>query len=552
MVPGKCVAQEDDPCAVPPIPITTHPDRPVPRDTAHRYHDDWRHDRWVALLSGGTKADTIDTIRAPYVDEWTPLTAPHRIEPAMSPDRGWEIVNSNQRWENGFRFRHRSATYLFYNKYSGRFRPLMFFREPSKTRATHYAWAASTRGVGDQKVSGIVYSPLDREAVDSNLWTNVERWSWHALPNPMRVEPDIWASAEFEAQYDPCYCDLRETLWFNFHTARVEDTTIDGQAATITYGPYLYNGIATYLGGHDTTARSWGTDGWVPFYDVPFGTWTLLRTPSIACAVSSDHSLASGQGAVTMRMRTTEAMLAVVNPHVFDVQHPVPARSSYVLCIRGQIDDVQGLRRLDDTLWTTEEIDAQCSNSTAVQVRFTPRGEVSYGPIRLAITPTLQPRDPLAVVRTVEVSSVFAAKTRFTSAEATSEACDGWRLAEEHEVAAVCVDVDAVSYARRLRQSQLPSTDTLPSVSTGIVIDVTPNPAHDDVMLTIRQSMDDQLQSVEIVDVQGKLLRYVDLLNASTQLHQQHIDVSSLASGIYQVVVRTRRATAFASLVIVR
>lgn len=540
------------PCAVPDVPITTHPDRPVPRDTTHRYHDDWRKDRWVVRLHGNTKADTIDTIRAPYIDEWTPPSAPHRRDPLMSPDRGWEIINTDQQWDAESRYRHRSATYLFYNKYSGTFRPLMFFREPSTTRATHYAWAASTRGVSTVKVSGIVHSPLDREAVDSNLWTTVERWGWHALPLPMRIEPDIWVSGEFESQYEPCHCDLNETIWFNFYTARVQETTLDGQAATITYGPYLYHGIATYVGGHDTTARPWGTDGWLPFYDVPFGTWTLLRTPTVACDVTSEHILPSGQGAVTMRMRTTHALLGVVNPHVFDVERPVAARLAYVLCIRGTIDNVQGMRRLNDTLWATDAVDAGCANSDITQVQFAPRGDVSYGAIRLAVTPVLIPRDPFSDVRTVETTSVFATKTMFADAVTTLEPCDGWRLARQEEIAVVCADVDAVPYDRRRRRSHLPAVDTISPRSTRISVDVTPNPASDVVVLHMQQAMHDQLQSIEIVDVQGKRMRYVDVLDASARSHRVQLDVSSLSSGIYQIVVRTAFDVASSSVIIVR
>jgi len=539
-------------CDVPVVPLTTHPDRPVPRDPLHRYHDDWRNDRWVVRLHGNTRADTVDTIRAPYIDEWTPLSAPHRREPLMSPDQGWEMVNNDQTWAIDQQYRQRSATYLFYNKYSGRFRPLMFFREPSTLHATHYAWAASTLGLSTALVSGVVHSPMDREAVDSNLWTSVEVWGWHALPTRMRYEPNIWVSGEFEAQYDPCHCDLKETQWFNFHTALVEHTTIDGKPATIERGPFLYHGIATYLGGHDTNVRPPGTSKWVPYYDAPFGTWTLLRTPGVVCSISSDHSTRSDQGAVTMRMRTTDALLGVVNPHVFDVDRQVPARLAYVLCIRGSIDDVIGMRRLNDTLWVTDEIDAQCSNGEVAQVRFTPRADVSYGPIRLAVTPTLTPRDLLARIRSVETTSVFATRTMFMRDVATTASCNGWRLANEREVSDVCAGVDAASYKRRERRSYLPSADTATPPAAKIIADVLPNPVRDLVVISLQQPMDDRLRSIEVVDVQGKRVRYEELFDATAELHRQQIDVSSLTSGVYQIIVRTNYDVAFASVVIVR
>lgn len=548
---SDALGQYKQECGIEPVPLTTHPDRPVLRDTTRRYHDDWRNPEWVVSLSGETRADSINQILAPFADEITSVDAPHRIRPWMSPDDGWEILNSDQTKLVASGYRTKSAIFLFYNKYLGLFRPLIYFREGNGPGNTHYSFESSVRG-NDGLATGVVYSPLDREAVDSNLTTNVVTRQWYKLTKPLPANPTTWLSAEFEAQYDPCACNLSDRLWFNLNLAKVIDTIIEEVPATITYGPYLFSGIASYIGGQDQSARSGHTDGWIPFYDAPFGTWTLLRTPRVISSLSSEQPSASNTGTVSMQLRTLDQLLYVVNAHVFQPRPQKPAQLFYVLCIRGGIENVEGLRRLNDTLWTTIAMSAEDATRELTTIRFTPKGAISFGPVRLAIMMSLTPRDPLSSINNVDITSVYATKTTLTDNQTTPSSTVGWRQATDGEIDSLCMAKQLVPYSRRRRRSALPSVDTLSSSSSPIEVNLHPNPASDQVAVDIHIGLNDRLRSIVIFDLQGRTYRIIELDSSAAQVHRHLIDVSGLSVGAYFMAVRSTISTTVQQLIVAR
>ncbi|HLP29345.1 MAG TPA: T9SS type A sorting domain-containing protein [Candidatus Didemnitutus sp.] len=496
------------------------------------------------------QSDTLLGIPAPKPDSTTSFRSLLFDETLMSPDSGWEFLRASNGFEADSIARHaqESAYFVFYNKYTGVIRPLAYYT--GHIGGSHYQWEIST-SLGDLTSHGIVASPLNREAVDSNLWTYKTSISRRKLRLYKSPYARTWIADDFDIHYDPCACTSSDLLWFNLAWIDIRDTTINGVAAIIERGPFWVGGIGGYFGGRDTTARSPHATTLVPFYDSPLGTWTLLRTPLVQMECTSTKSLGAPSPDVSVRLAIDGTLLQVINPHVFESGIDVPNRLVYILTLKGDILPMSGLRQIDDTLWASTEIDALCANSEPLLVRFQAKGSYELGQVRIALAPLLQSRHRSDSVRSVQRWMFFATRAILTDHIRTATSCSAIRTAHFAEVEATCNDANNVGIRRRSRAAILPTIDTLPSEHQ-YDLTIAPNPATDRTYVTVQLEPGESIVQVLIYNSVGQQQVVTSSIPNGGTSTAIVVDTTLLSSGVYVVWIETSQTQHQSALVVVR
>jgi len=413
-------------------PLTTHPGHPTARPGDSLNAFDWRRSVWPAntyqIISrnGGTTVVNIDSIPAPFADV-TNRQFPEIVDPDfLNPDLGWELI----RIHDGIgpsgdrRYRTSCVTALFYNRYSGIVRPMFYFTEAHKRPFT---WAFCQMTVSNSEgptPSFIVSNPLSEEALDSNVFIDIKHTKRRPTAVPLGIEDRAWVYEDFPTAYDPCACNQATSIFFDNIWTSTESTVRNDSVFTITYGPYHYSSIGTFTPGSRTDLRSPNLSSHVPFYDAPLGLWNLVRTPRIQLLQNDSVCINTGKHVVDCRLLLQESLQQTINDHVFRIDLPVPNTMAYVLTIHGSLDDMTGLIRVNDTLYVTNDIDADCATSRPYRFSFVPHGACTITSARLALRPTLRSRHDDSIDET-HPEKYFASILIHTDSLKPSGHCDG-------------------------------------------------------------------------------------------------------------------------------
>lgn len=552
LVDSYATAQED-PCAVPGVPYTTHPDRPVRRSPLPKQEFDWREPQWpVFLETFGPSRGIVYSIPAPRPDSTTPAASALFHDLQMSPDSGWELLRADYGYDVYGTLSRVSTTiplYLFYNKYSGTLRPMMYYTDVIP--ATHYLWNIQTR---HYTTSVVVLDPLRRDAVDSNLYTRLSISAHRALRRTKPEYMHTWIADDFAVYYNPCPCKLdQDRLVLSPRLYRVTDIVVDGVPGTKQTGEFSLSDIILYIPGTDSTGRQHRPDlaDWVPMYDAPLGTWTLLKTPQVQLSSTSLLQSGSNSPSVSVSIALQEPLLQSVNPYVFQRRPQISNKLAYLITIRGNVTPLHGLRRVSDSMYITNEIDASCANSEAYSLSFSALGPYEISSVGIALAPLLHTRSTLDSIRTTQDWLLFGATTVLTNQLVLQTDCAAVQQASEDQINRVCTTTEQASLSRRSRGSFLPAlTTTMTDVQHNLV--VMPLPASTVCDVHVDLDTDESITAVVVTDVIGRTLNVASNVPNHGTAVLIRLDVSALSAGAYLVHVSTTKRQHVSKLLIER
>lgn len=536
-------------------PLTTHPDRPAARPGDSLNAFDWRRSIWPAntyqTMSRDGSTTLIDSIPAPFSDV-TNRQFPEIVDPDfLNPDLGWELI----RIHDGIgpsgdrRYRTSCVTALFYNRYSGIIRPMFYFTEMHKRPFTLASCQTIVLSDEGPTPSFIVTNTLNEEALDSNIFIDIKYTRHRPTATPLGIEDRAWVYEDFLTAYDPCACNQATSVFFNNIWTSTETMVRNDSVFTITYGPYLYSGIGTFIPGSRKDLRSPNLSSHVPFYDAPLGLWNLLRTPRIQLLQNDRVSMNTGQHIVDCRLLLQEPLQQTINDHVFRADIPVPNTMAYVLTIHGSLGDMTGLIRVNDTLYVTNDIDAECATSLPYQFSFVPHGTCTITSARLALRPTLRSRHDDSI-DDIRPEKYFASILIHTDSLKLSEQCDGIVRPTADLLAAFC---SSPAYMKRSkpRRANLPSIDTAalqPDVGGALL--AYPNPARDATTIVFPNSIEEHVHKIWLVDLSGRTVANIDLDPTMSTSSAFTFRTADVAAGTYHLLVMTPLRTLGTTLVI--
>lgn len=541
------------------LPVTTHPDNPVvrPGDSLNAF--DWRRVVWPAntyqIISrnGNSVVIDIDSIPAPFADI-TNRQFPEIVDPDfLNPDLGWELI----RIHDGIgpsgdrRYRTPCVTALFYNRYSGIIRPLFYFTETHKRPFTLASCQMTVINDEGPTPSFIVSNTLNEEALDSNIFIDIKHTRHRPTAVPLGIEDRAWVYEDFPTAYDPCACNQSTSVFFNNVWTSTESMVRNDSTFTITHGPYLYSSIGTFTPGSRKDLRSPNLPSHVPFYDAPLGSWNLLRTPRIQLLQDDDVSINTGRHTVAGHLLLQEPLQQTINDHVFRTDVPVSNTMAYILTIHGSIGDMTGLIRVNDTLYVTNDIDADCATSRSYRFSFVPSGTYAITSARLALRPRLHPRHDDGV-DVIHPGKYFASILIHTDALRSSEHCDGIVRPTAEMLAAFCSSSTYMNRSKP-RRANLPSTDTIVLQPAGReVLLAYPNPAQEATTIVFPNSIGEHIDKIWLVDLSGRTVANIDLDPTMSTSSAFTFRTAEIAAGTYHLIVRTSLRTLGTMLVIGR
>lgn len=538
-------------------PVTTHPDAPVARPGDSLNLFDWRRAVWPVntyqRVSHGGRIEVadIDSIPAPSHDVAN-RQLPGIVDPDfLNPDLGWELIRIHDGVKpgNDRRFRTPCVTALFYNRYSGIVRPMFYFVELHDKRFDLLSCEMSIHASDGPTPSFVIVDALNEEALDSNMFIDIRYTKHRSIAAPLEVNERAWIYEDFPTSYDPCACNQATTVFFTNIWRSVESVVRNDSMFRTTYGPYRFADVGTYTPGSRVDLRSDYLASRIPFYDAPLGLWNLLRTPRIRLVQHDSVAINTGEHTVSGQLLLQESLQQTVNDHVFRTDVPIRNVIAYILTIHGEVTDMTGLRRVNDSLYVTDDIDAECANAIPYRFSFVPHDTCTITSARLAIRPTLHSR---YTDRIGEVSpeKFFASILIHTDSLAPSSVCAGVVRPTPDDLASFCSSPVYMQRSRS-RRANLPLADTIMlRQEIERSLHVYPNPTVDDVTIRARTSIGEQIDRIWLVDLTGKTIAVIALDPTMSTSSTMTFRTADIASGTYHLLVTTSQRTMGTTLVI--